>query len=134
MHGRITPPLVIEPPRVIQILKILGISLAAIEIQGRNLKVAPEMAEIVIASDLRITHRGGFSAVNKETKRVVGGEELRIAGDEFFGACPQGFDGRLKFVHGDHEAVCFFVGAHEGKRVAVGLSGLRLAAGMRELK
>lgn len=88
MHRRITPPLVIETPRAIQKLEIFGIGLAAIEIQGRDFKVAPEMAEIVVTGDLRITRRRGLGAVNQETERVVDGEELRVAFDEFFGTRP----------------------------------------------
>lgn len=119
MHRRVTPPLVIEPSSAIQELEIFGIGLAAIEIQGCDLKVAPEMAEVVITDDLGITCGRGLGAVNKETKWIVGSEELRVAEDEFFGARPQSFDSRLEFVHGDHEAVHFVVGAHEGEWVAV---------------
>lgn len=47
MHGRISPPLIKESARAIQMLKILLVRIPSPKLHIRNLEIAPEMAGAV---------------------------------------------------------------------------------------
>ena len=116
MHRRIPPPLIKEPPRAIEVVKVIFVRLTAPKGQIANLKVRPEMTG-------RIPVRGlgalALLVVRQPAHRVVGVQVLRVRGQELARLGPERRDALGRVVQVDGEAVGLVVVLHEAEDVVV---------------
>ena len=117
MHRRIPPPLIEEPARAIQMVKIILIRPAPPKRQLGNLKITPKMAGAV-AMGLFIM-RGPCLAVDEPLHGVLGVQVLRVGGEELDGLGPERGDRLGRVVQVDVEAVRLVVVLHVAEDVVV---------------
>ena len=118
MDGSVAPALVEEAAGRVEPLKVLIVGGTAEEVEAGDLKVAPEVAQVVGARDLAVGKGArGVGVVDDPGERVVGRQVVWVLGDELLGGVEQGGDSGLELEHGQHPAVDQAVLAHEGERV-----------------
>jgi hypothetical protein len=117
MHRRISPPLIKEPARPIQMIKIILIRPPPPKRQLCNLKIAPKMARAV-PMGLFIMPRPRLT-IDEPLHRVVGVQVLWVRGEELDGLGPERGDRFRRIVQVDVEAVGFVVVLHVAEDVVV---------------
>ena len=114
---RVAPPLVEEAACPVQVSEVIFVSLAAPEIEFRDLKIRPEMAGRVSMRLLVVF--GPALAVDKPAHRVVVVEVLGVGGEEFERLEPEGGYALGAVVEIYVEAVRLVVVGHVAEDVVV---------------
>lgn len=95
MHRRISPSFVEEPALLVEEVEVGLVGLASPEVHVGNLKIGPEMAQVV----------GVAVVVGNKVHKVVLVQVLGVQFDELLGGLPQGLDGSVELVNGNGEPV-----------------------------
>lgn len=115
MHRGVTPPLIKESARLIQILKILSIRITSVPIKVANFKIAPEMTQIIT----NILHAQTCVVICNKCERRIRMEVLGVFLKEFLCSRPKALNSLEIFVEGHDKTVVLVVFAHKGERVVV---------------
>lgn len=120
MHGSISPSLVIEPSRAIEMLEIILICLAPPKVHVGNLEVAPEMTgRVAVRLDVMLRPP---SAVLQPLARTVLVLVFRVRGQELERLGPEGGDALRGVIQVDGEAVRFVAVGHVAEHVVVNVA------------
>lgn len=129
MHRRVSPPLIKEAPRAVQVVKVVFVLSRAPEVHIGDFKVAPEVAGGVAVRFGGVA--GTVGGVGEPFEGVVGVDVVWVLGEEFEGLGPEGLDGFGGVVDVDYEAVGFVVVFHVLEDVVVDVA--EEAAGVSEV-
>ena len=117
MHGSISPSLIKEPPRAIQMLEVIFISFRPPKFHVCDFEITPEMTRAVPIR-FHIVFRPPLT-VDYPLLRVVLMHVFGMCGEEFFRLRPQGGNAVRRIVEVDGEAVGLIVVLHPAENVIV---------------
>ena len=117
MHRSISPPLIKEPSRAIQMLEIVLISFRPPKFHVCDLEITPEMTR-AIPIRFHVVFRPPLT-IDHPLLRVVLVHVFGMCGDEFFRLGPQGGNAIRRIVEVDGEAVGLVVVLHPAENVII---------------
>ena len=120
MHRRITPSLVEEPTRTIQMIEIILVRLTPPERHIRNLEITPEMTRTV--SIRLIIMLWSPLAIRQPLHRIIFMKYFRMPRHKLHGLGPKGSNRLRRIVKVDREAVGLVVVRHVAEDVVIDIA------------
>lgn len=120
VHRRISPSLVEETTRSIQVLEVLFILFGTPKVHVRNLEIAPKMTR-AIPVGFYIVFRPSL-AINDPLSRIILVQVLWVCCHKLSGLWPQGRHGLRRIVQVDRKAVGLIMVVHPAENIVVNVA------------
>ena len=120
VHRRISPSLVEETTRSIQVLEVLFILLGTPKLHVRNLEIAPKMTR-AIPVGFYIVFRPPLT-INDPLSRIILVQIFWVCCHELSGLWPQGWHGLRRIVQVNRKAVGLVMVVHPAENIVVNVA------------